>query len=128
MDISGKLNLKDNLIIRPEIIDYSETVNALGNVTGTTTIDMVLGNIVTATTTGITDWVFSNPSASGKSCSIVLYLTNGGSASQIWPSPNTKWASGTPPTLTVSGTDILIFVTIDTGTTWRGIVSCLDSK
>jgi hypothetical protein len=30
--------------------------------------------------------------------------------------------------LTASGTDILMAVTRDRGTTWRGIVSALDSK
>lgn len=128
MDFNGELNFKDNLIIRPEITDYSETVNALGNATGSMSIDISLGNVVTATTTGITSWTFSNPSATGKACMFTLILTNGGAYAQTWPSPATKWPGGTGPTLTASGKDILSFMTIDAGTTWNAVVAGLDVK
>lgn len=124
----GKTNLQDNLLERPEIKDYGETVNPLGSVTGATSIDLTLGNIVTATTTGATAWTFSNPSPTGKACSFTLILTNGGSAVQTWPSPATKWAGGIAPILTTSGVDVLIFLTIDAGTTWRAVLSSKDSK
>ena len=124
----GESNLQDNLLIRAEIKDYSETVNPLGSISGATTIDLTLGNIITATITDTTTWTFSNPSASGKGCSFTLILTNGGAFSQVWPTPNTKWAGGTPPTLTASGVDVLTFFTIDAGTTWIGNISTKDAK
>ncbi len=122
------IDLNDTSLLRPEIKDYAETVNALGNATGAITIDLTLGNIVTATTTGTTTWTLSNPPASGKAGMFTLILTNGGSSSQVWPSPNTKWIGGSAPTLTTSGKDIITFMTIDGGTTWNAIVAGLDIK
>jgi hypothetical protein len=110
------------------ITNYGIKTNALGSGSGSRTIDLTLGNFVTATVTGITTWTFSNPIASPNSCGFILELTNGGSATQNWPTPAVKWPGGTAPTLTASGTDILVFVTDDGGTTWRGVVSMLDSK
>lgn len=89
------------------------------------TIDLNEGNYFTKTITANTAFVFSNPHAS-RAVGFVLKLTNGGSANVSWPA-NTAWPGGTPPTLTVSGVDILSFIT-DDGTIWRGVVSMLDSK
>jgi len=109
------------------ITRYATTHNILGSGSGSRTIDISLGNFVSATTTGTTTWTFSNPiSASTAATGFVLELTNGGSATQNWPS--VKWPGGTAPTLTTSGVDILTFVTDDSGTTWRGVVTMLDSK
>lgn len=128
MDFKGELNMNDNLLTRSEINDYAETVNAIGSATGAMTIDLTLGNVVTATTTGITTWTFSNPSTSGKACSFTLILTNGGAFAQTFPSPATKWPGGTPPVLTAAGVDTIVFTTIDAGTTWYGYASGKDLK
>ncbi len=120
MDIKGQIN-------NAEIKDYAEIVNALGNISGATTLNASLGNVVTATITDDTTWTFTNPTASGKATSITLILTNGGAGTHTWPS-GTKWAGGTTPTLTASGVDILVFLTIDGGTIWRGFVACIDSQ
>ena len=49
--------------------------------------------------------------------------------SQTWPAA-VKWAGGSAPTLTQGETkvDVLVFITDDGGTTWRGAVSILDSR
>jgi hypothetical protein len=107
---------------------YGTTHNALGSGSGSRTIDLSLGNYVSATVTGITTWTFSNTLGSPAAMGFVIELTNGGSATQNWPSPSVKWPGGTAPTLTSSGVDVLTFVTDDGGTTWRGVVSMLDSK
>jgi hypothetical protein len=107
---------------------YGTTHNVLGSGSGTRTIDLSLGNYVSATATGITTWVFSNPIASPASIGFVLELTNGGSATQNWPAGSVKWPGGTAPTLTAAGVDVLTFITDDGGTTWRGVASMLDSK
>ena len=39
-------NMYDNQLIRPSLKDYAEKVNALGNITGTATADLTLGNVV----------------------------------------------------------------------------------
>ena len=57
--MSGALQMADQLVQRPEFKDYAETSSAEGNVTGTVNIDMVYGNVVTATiVTGATDFEF----------------------------------------------------------------------
>ena len=121
---TGTQNLADNTLQRANLLDYAEITNAIGNATGATTIDLTLGNSVTATTTGATTWTFSNPTASDELCSFSLKLVNGGSAAQTWPA-SVDWPSATAPTLTASGTDVLVFITCDGGTTWYGFVAGL---
>jgi len=121
---TGTQNLADNTLQRANLLDYAEITNAIGNATGAKTIDLTLGNSVTATTTGATTWTFSNPTASDELCSFSIKLVNGGSAAQTWPA-SVDWPSATAPTLTTSGTDVLVFITCDGGTTWYGFVAGL---
>jgi hypothetical protein len=124
MTLGGYINFGDEQAIRPEIKDYSETVNAIGGTGGgTQDIDLTAGNVVTATVdTSTNTFTFSNPSASGRSCSFTLILTNGGSQTVNWPGA-VDWKDGTAPTLTSSGVDILNFMTVDAGTIWYGFHS-----
>jgi hypothetical protein len=69
----------------------------------------------------------SNVPASGTAISFILDLTNGGSATITWWT-GVKWASGTAPTLTSAGRDLLGFFTHDGGTTWNGLVLAKDVK
>jgi hypothetical protein len=109
-------------MLRVELTNVGETVNALGNVSGATTINMNLGNVVTATATGAVQWTITNPFASGKSSTVTLILTNGGAGAQTWPS-GTQWPGGNEPFMTASGVDTVIFLTVDGGTTWRAIIN-----
>lgn len=124
---TGTVQYSDGEVIRPKFKDYALTINALGSVSGSTTINLELGNYITATITGTTTFIFSNPPASAAG-GFILELTNGGSATVNWPAIVTKWPSGVAPTLTISGVDVLVFVTDDNGGTWRGVASMLDSK
>lgn len=103
---------------------YAETTNAIGNATGAKTIDLTLGNSVTATTTGGTTWTFSGAAAADELSAFSIKLVNGGSATQTWPT-SVDWPAATAPTLTTSGTDVLVFITCDGGTTWYGFVAGL---
>ena len=125
-DSSGTVNCVDYIIQRPRFTDYAETVNALGDVGGgTDAIDISAGNVVTATVSTATQtFTFTNPSATGKSCSFTLILTNGGSQTVNWPS-SVDWAGGDAPSLTSSGVDILCFTTVDAGTIWYGMAAGL---
>lgn len=109
------------------LTNYGATHNALGSGSGTRTINLQDGNYVSATVTGATTWVFSDPLASPNACGFVLELTNGGSATVNWPT-SVRWAGGTAPTLTADGVDLLTFITDDGGSNWRGVVSSLDNK
>jgi flagellar biogenesis protein FliO len=122
------LSLQDQQITRPLIRDYRLVQNSLGNVSGNTTIDISLGNYISANVTGAVTWTFSNAPASSNAAGFILKLSNGGSATQLWPSPSVKWPSGTAPSLTTSGVDTLAFITDDGGTTWRGVLSMSDSR
>lgn len=125
--MSGELLMADELVTRPEIKDYAETVNPIGSAGGgTQDIDLESGNVVSVTVdTSETTFTFSHPSATGKACSFTLIVTNGGSQTVNWPAA-VKWAGGTAPTLTASGVDVLTFVTIDAGTTWYAFCAGLD--
>ena len=123
---SASLNLADNELIRPKIKDYGETINAIGSIGGgTQDISIPLGNVVSGTVdTSTTTFTFSNPSATGTSCSFTLILTNGGSQTVNWPA-SVDWAGGNAPTLTTSGRDVLTFFTLDGGTIWYGFAAGL---
>ena len=127
MLLGGYLNFQDEQAIRPEIKDYAETINALGDTGGgTDAIDVSAGNVVTATVSTATQtFTFTNPSATGKACSFTLHLTNGGSQTVNWPGA-VDWAGGSAPDLTSSGLDVLTFTTIDEGTTWLGFLAGAD--
>tara|TARA_R110002020_G_scaffold369042_1_gene580799 strand:+ start:337 stop:1230 length:894 start_codon:yes stop_codon:yes gene_type:complete len=130
MTLGGYINFGDEQAIRPEMKDYAETVNAIGATGGgSQSIDLTAGNVVTATqTVSATTYTFDNPSATGKSCSFTLILTNGASNSgTVWPGA-VDWAGGTEPTLTSSGIDVLTFFTLDAGTIWYGFAGGLDMK
>ena len=85
---------------------YSYTVSALGNVSGTKTMDLAAAGEFTMTITGATTFAFTNTLSAGRSEVVYLRITNGGSATITWPA-STKFAAGTAPTLTTSGTDLL---------------------
>ena len=63
---------------------------------------------------------------SGALYRVAWYIVNGGAAT-ITFNANIKWATGTKPTFTTSGTDLVVFTTID-GTTWHGSTAGLDYK
>ncbi len=99
-----------------------ETLNALGSGSGTRAINLANGNVVSATLTGNTTFTFSGATAS-TACSFGLYLTQDGTGNRTvtWPA-SVKWAGGTAPTLSTgaSNIDVLVFETINGGTTWFG--------
>jgi len=119
----------DKIISRVNLLDIGIVTNAIGAIGGgAQAIDLSLGNSVSATVdTGTTTFTFTNPTAADE-CNIwSLILTNGGSQTVNYPS-SVDWEGGTVPTLTASGVDILVFLTIDAGTTWHGQVYSSDSK
>ena len=103
-----------------------DVVNTLGDTGGgTVDIDLDDGRSVSATvSTSTTTFTFSNPKPTGYEDLFTLRLTNGGSQTVNWPA-SVEWSGGTAPVLTSSGTDELVFKTIDGGTNWVG-ASLLD--
>lgn len=119
--------LKASGATQPLRIKYwSEPVNALGSVSGATSINLSSGNIATATITGTTTWTFAQQDSAGFT-KFTLIITNGGAFTENWPS-GTLWPSGVAPTLTSAGTDVLVFFTVNNGTNWNGSVAILDER
>lgn len=88
-------------------------------------IDLAKGNYFSAT--GISSFSVTNVPPSLTAASFILEVTNGGASAISWWS-GVKWESGTAPTLTYSGVDILAFYTHDAGTTWNAIFVGRDMK
>lgn len=108
-----------------DIADSVTTVNEkVVALTGTTPdVDCNSGNVFTLTTSGNTTFTFSNPPASGSSFGFILKLTSGGSHTITYPA-SVDWAGATAPDVPASGeTDVLVFTTMDAGTTWYGALS-----
>ena len=115
------------------VVVFNSTHIALGNVAGAATINTQQGTYFSANTSGGCTWTFAGGPDSSKATAFTLELTSGGGMqntySQTWPAA-VKWAGGSAPTLTQGETkvDVLVFITDDGGTTWRGAVSILDSR
>ena len=115
------------------VVVFNSTHIALGKVSGTATVNTQQGTYFSANTTGACTWTFAGGPDSSKATAFTLELTSGGGManaySQTWPA-SVKWAGGTAPTLTQGETkvDVLIFITDDGGTTWRGAASIIDSR
>lgn len=80
-------------------------------------IDCSAGNYFTKTISGSSTFTFVNAPAS-RSYAFTLELTVT-SGSATWPAA-VQWPSGAAPTLSTSKTSLLMFVTDDGGTRWRG--------
>jgi len=93
-------------------------MNVVTLATTSNTVNVALANYFISTPAGTSTWIFTGAPVSRDS-SFVLQLANGGNYTVTWPS-SVKWPSNTAPTLSTSGVDILIFSTVNTGTTWRG--------
>lgn len=103
-------------------------INSLGSVSGATTINLTLGNMVSATATGAVQWTVTGlQGSSGYGSVFLLELTNGGVGTQTWMS-GIRWPSGTPPSLQASGVDVLAFFTDDNGSNWRGVLNMSNSS
>jgi len=119
-----EIRMKDNVLSRPEIKDYSETKTAVSSADNAATFDVENGNIFTITLTEDAAFTFSNPPVSGKAGSLTLILTQDDPARTVtWPG-SVKWDDSTAPDLTtISEIYILTFITVDAGTTWYGFLS-----
>lgn len=98
-----------------------ETLNNLGDGSGTRAINLANGNVVRARLTGNTTFTFTGATAS-TACSFGLYIIQDGTGSRTvtWPA-SVRWSGGAPTLSTgANAVDILVFETIDGGTTWYG--------
>ena len=122
--LGGNLDAADYIVGKPVIKDYAETVKAHGTDGGSITCNLEDGNVHTITLDEATTFTFSNPPASGKAGSLTLIITQASTAVSVTFPASVKWADGTIPDLDISSADfILVFVTVNGGTAWRGFLS-----
>lgn len=98
-----------------------ETVVVNATATGATTLNLANGNVFDVTLTGAVTFTFSGATA-GKACAFSLYRRQDATGSRVvtWPA-SVKWSGGAPTlTTTANSVDVLVFETLDGGTTWYG--------
>src|SRR6185312_1595605 len=96
-------------------VDYP--ANDLGTPGGTLTIDLSTGNYFKfQPISAITSVVLTNVPAAGRLAVFFLEIVNGAAVGITWPA-SFKFAGGTQPVLSTSGTDVLAFITRDHGAT-----------
>lgn len=101
---------------------YNETYSAL-TAGATVDIDCETANVFALTTDQNTTLTFSNPPSSGTAFGFMLKLTAGGTHTITYPA-SVDWAGATAPDAPASGeTDVLVFTTVDGGTTWYGALA-----
>jgi len=127
--LSGTVVAADNIIQKPVIKDYGETVSTNNTSGAAATLDLENGNVFDLTLTANCTITLSNPPASGTAGSFTLIARQDatGSRTITWPA-SVKWAGGTAPTLTTtaSAVDILTFTTVDAGSNWFGFSAGLE--
>lgn len=126
LTVGGTANFQDNTVQRPKLQDYGETRTAPTISSGTLTLNLENGNVFeVALNANVTTFTISNPPASGTAGSLTLKLTADGTARTITWGASVKWPGGTAPTLTSTNNkvDVLVFVTMDAGTTYYGFVA-----
>ena len=123
--IGADWNWQDNLIQRPEILDYGITEQVLSIVTNAATFDLVSGNVASIdleAATGNVTLTLSNPPASGTYGEALLVITQGTTPYDIiWPGSVT-WQGGSAPGLAQLNNvvDIVHLQTVNGGANWYG--------
>ena len=124
--IDGPIQLTDNELRRPELLDYSVTHQTLTVTTDAATFDVQSGNsafvdLQSVTGASLTLSLTGAP-ASGNYGEAVLMVEQHATAAKgiTWPG-SVNWQGATPTlSSTANAIDVFHFSTIDGGTTWRG--------
>jgi hypothetical protein len=107
---------------------YAGTSTSVTTITsGSANMDLNGSDAFQITCTATTTLSFSNTPTSGKAKYVSLEIINGGAFTVTWPT-NTRWPGGIAPTLTTSGTDMVVFYTDDGGSNYRAALVQRDSK
>jgi hypothetical protein len=97
-------------------LDIAGTASFNAAVT-TGAMDLLVASRFTITVTADTTFSFVNPPAT-RAAEVILRITNGGLFALTFPA-SVSWEGGSTPTFATAGTDVVIFITHDGGTTWR---------
>ena len=115
------------------VVVFNANNVTLGEVGSSATINLAQGTFFSANQTDNCTWTFSNPPTSDKATGFILELTSGGGNTRdayttTWPA-SVKWPENEAPELTKgeNAVDVLVFVTDDGGTIYRGVRSMANS-
>ena len=125
---TGNFDWVDKQLKRPLLIDYAEESNAPASA-ATIDLDLVTGNSFDVTMDQATTLTFSNPSPTGNACSFTLFLRQNGTGGWTVTLPaSVKWEGAATPTFStgINEYDIILFLTIDAGTTWHAFLGGLN--
>jgi len=102
---------------RADLLTATSAHVALGS-TNTPQLDFSLGNSFSFTPTAGYAPVCSNVPTTGKVVPLLLEVTNGGAFAPTWPA-SFRFPSGSIPSMTTAGVDMMAFTSRDGGTTFR---------
>jgi hypothetical protein len=128
--LNAELPCADQVLSRPELKDYAETVTTPSSSSGTLVLDLENGNTFEVTLTeNVTTLTISNPPATGHVGPLTLILIQDGTGGWTvsWPS-SFKWPGGTAPTLSTGANeeDVITAFTTNAGTKWRAFLAGAD--
>lgn len=106
--MTGLLKLKTASITRED----------KGSVSGVVVFDLTAAQFFSLTIIGNWQPDFQNTAAGTVAQGVTLRITNGGAFTTTWPA-SFKFPAAVPPTLTVSGTDLISFVTDTNSGSWN---------
>ena len=122
--VSSTTVIDDNKIFLPVNASSTRTAPTISG--GTLTVDLNTATVFDVSlNSNITSLTLSNVQSSGRTSSFILIFTADGTARSVtWPA-SFLWPSGTAPTLTstLGKKDVLVFFTVDGGTTWQAFIS-----
>ncbi len=121
---SAALQISDQELRRPLLLDYAVEHNVISSSSGTLTIDLTTGNsFITTLTENITTVTISNPPASGNEGSFTLRVIQDGAGGAYTVAQPASVIIAGGVTLTIStgndARDKLVYTTIDGGTIWE---------
>ena len=118
----------EKLLLKAPSVEQNATIN-ISTASTTYTVSYNDGSFVklNCTLTGSPTFTIAfSGMVTGKVCTIILQCVNFGGKSVVWPTP-IKWAGGTAPAFSATGTDIIMILK-DATETYYGFLSGKDFK
>lgn len=113
------LNLTGNALVFVSATEADFREERVGSI-ASGTLNLSTGTVFSDAPSANVTYVFSNPPASGTAYGFTLSITPSATVTVTWPASVT-WPGGTAPDAPASGeTDVLVFFTLDGGTTYYG--------
>lgn len=133
-NFTGIATFAANVVLNGELIineGYSEDGAEYTTISGTKILDIALATYFfpDGAMGGVAyTFQFDNPAVAGRITSFTLEVNSGGAATSVAFPASVDWVAGAPPIFSITGIDVLTFITRDAGVTWLGFVAGLDLK